>query len=388
MTVRKIIIIVFSFQVMLNITRPLVTLFANDLGASTLDVGMLTASYSFFPLILAIYAGRFADRFGDKVPIVGGVIGGMTGLVVPYCFPSMWALYASQVIIGISHIFTHVSLQNLLGHVSTKETRDHNYSIFSLFIALSNFIGPIAGGYLAEHYSYAIAYIVSAVIGIVPILFTFTMPAIARKKEAEEASAAREEEKSSTFGLLKIPVIRNAIATSALVLYSRDIFVAYFPLYALEIGMSNSRIGWVVALQGLAMIPVRLFLAKATKKWGREPVLLASILLAGATFALVPVTGDFYVLLTLSTLMGVGLGVGQPLSLSTTFNASPKNKTGEIMGLRLAVNRLSQLIAPLFFGIVGNWLGVASVFYVSGAFLLGGSYMAKPSKNGSDSGRE
>ncbi|USG68352.1 MFS transporter [Brevibacillus ruminantium] len=87
----------------------------------------------------------------------------------------------------------------------------------------------------------------------------------------------------------------------------------------------------------------------------------------------------------LSCLMGVGLGCGQPISMTTTYNASPKARTGEVLGIRLMTNRLSQLIAPVFFGAVGGWIGVVSVFYVSGAFLIGGAFVMKPRKHSEES---
>jgi MFS family permease len=73
--------------------------------------------------------------------------------------------------------------------------------------------------------------------------------------------------------------------------------------------------------------------------------------------------------------MGLGLGCGQPLSISTTYSASPKDRTGEVLGLRLAVNRFSQLVAPVFFGGLGAFGGLVLVFYVSGVFLMGGAWL-------------
>jgi MFS family permease len=115
---------------------------------------------------------------------------------------------------------------------------------------------------------------------------------------------------------------------SALVLYSKDIYVAYFPLYAASQHISDSKIGWIIALQGLAMVPVRFFLARLTSWMGREKLLLLSILLAGIAFAMIPFTSNILVLMFLSIPMGAGLGCGQPLSMTTIYNASPNAKTG------------------------------------------------------------
>jgi MFS family permease len=371
MILRTVILIVLGFQIMLNLTRPITSLFASNLGASTAEIGILTATYAFFPLVFAIHIGKIADYVGDRLPVILGTFGMVIGVSLPFCFPVMWSLYVSQAVVGVSQIFINISLQNVIGKAATKDNRDHYFSMFSMAVALGGVFGPVTGGYLAQHFSYSFAFLISAIVGFIPIIFSFFIPNIIREKEA------LDHRNGSPFELLKIPMLRKALASSALVLYSRDIFVAYFPLFASQIGMSNSTIGWIITIQGLTMVSVRLFLSKLTGRIGRSQVLLVSILLAGVSFLLVPLTGHVILLGLLSALMGAGLGCGQPLSMTTTYNASPKTKTGEVLGLRLASNRLSQMLAPLIFGVVGSWAGLASVFVISGTFLIGGAFLTR-----------
>ncbi|MFD2215536.1 MFS transporter [Metabacillus endolithicus] len=374
MVLRSVLLIVLGFQVALNLTRPIITLYASEMGATTFEIGILTAAFAFFPLIFAIQAGRIADKIGDRLPVLFGLIGLAIGMFFPYLFHSIWALYVSQFIIGVSNVFIAVSLQNVLGNVSTNENRDQYFSMFGMAVASGQLIGPILGGYISEHYSYSIAFLTALIISLVPILLFNRIPVILKR------SIAKKESLKSSIGLLKEPALKKALISSALVLYSKDIFVAYFPLFAKQHNISNSSIGWIIALQGLAMIVVRFILPAVSKRLGRERVLWASIIIAGISFFLIPISDQIMILCFLSCLMGFGLGCGQPISMSTTYNASPKDRTGEVLGLRLSSNRLSQLIAPLFFGIIGTWLGVISVFIVSGMFLIGGSFFIRTGK--------
>ncbi|MDQ0876086.1 MFS family permease [Paenibacillus sp. V4I3] len=371
MVLRVVIIITIGFQVMLNITRPVVTLFASHLGANTFEIGMVTAFYAFFPLFFAIYAGKISDYVGDRLPIILGTVGMTVGMAFPFCYPSMWSLYTSQAIIGVSQLFINISLQNVLGNAATPKNRDQYFSIFSMAMSLGSVIGPVVGGYLVEHFSYTFAFLVSMFTGLIPIAISFFIPVIIRKNEQSDHAF------SGSMSLLKIPILRKALVSSALVLYSRDIFVAYFPLFAKQQNILPSVIGWIIAIQGISMVAVRFFLPKLIIIFGRNRILLASIFTAGISFFLVPFTSHFYFFCVLSALMGAGLGCGQPLSMTTTYNASPKMRTGEVLGLRLASNRLSQLIAPLFFGLVGSSVGLVSVFYVSSALLIGGAYLTR-----------
>ncbi len=371
-------VITFGFQTILNLTRPIVSLNAAELGASTLEIGLLTASFALLPLIFAIQAGKVADGIGDRLPILFGLIGMSIGLAFPYFFQTLWAFFVSQFIVGIANVFLVVSLQNILGHISTSENRDQYYSMFGMAVALGVLVGPVLGGYVAEHYSYSFVFLVSIFVSFIPILFSFKIPVILKREKVVKGTLL------SSIGLLKNPILKQALISSALVLYSRDIFVAYFPLFAKEHGISDSNIGWIIAVQGIAMMIIRFTLPMATKTFGQNKVLILSIVLAGFSFLCMPFTDHPFLLGLFSFIMGIGLGCGQPISMSITYSVSPKSRTGEILGLRLSTNRLSQLIAPIFFGIIGSWMGILSVFIVSATFLLGGSVYLGSSKKSVD----
>ncbi|WP_346207129.1 MFS transporter [Caldifermentibacillus hisashii] len=374
MVISMVLLIILFFQTVMNMTRAILSLFAIEMGASTFDIGMLTAVYAFFPLIFAIHAGRITDKVGDRLPVILGLLGVTVGMAFPVFLPSLLSLYISQLIVGVSAVFITVALQNLLGNVSDEHNRDRNYSYFGMSVAFGSMIGPIVAGYMGESFSFSSVFLSSIFLMIFPIFISLFIPVIKRQ---DKEKIYRFQ---SSVRLLKIPVLRNALISSALVLYSKDIFVAYFPIFAKEYDIPTSSIGWIIAIQGFAIILVRFFLNALTEKLGRDRVLIISVFIAGISFLFIPFTENIFILGALSALIGLGLGCGQPLSMTTTFNASPKSRTGEVLGLRLASNRLSQLIAPAFFGLVGSWLGIFSVFFISGTFLIGGLFAIKPHK--------
>ena len=375
MVLRNVLLIVLGFQIVVNATRPIITLSAYEMNASMLEIGILTASFAILPLLIAIKAGKIADAIGDRLPVILGLIGMAIGMLVPYLFESIGSLYVSQIFVGTSHVFIAVSLQNVLGNDATKENRDYFFSMFALAVAAGAFVGPVMGGYLSEHFSYSGGFLVSMIICILLVGIAFYIPVVVKEQPSENVGMR------SSLKLVRDPLIQKALFSSALVLYSKDIFVAYFPLYGTEIGISTSTIGWILSIQGLAMMIVRFVLPELLRWIGREVVLFSSILLAGSSFLIFSLSDSVILFCIFSCLMGFGLGCGQPISMTTTYNASPKSRTGEVLGIRLMTNRLSHFIAPVFFGAVGGWIGVVSVFYVSGAFLIGGAFVMKPRKN-------
>lgn len=376
MVVRTVVLIALTYQIMINITRPIVSLYADHMGASMAEVGYLAATYAFFPLLLAIPIGKISDRIGDRLPTILGTIGVAIGIFVPFLFESMWALYVSQALVGISQIFINVNLQNMIGTLSTVEHRDRNYSRFSLGVAVGSLIGPVMGGYLADHFTYSTAYLAATAIGIVPIILAVSLPLLIRKRRTTEIPSKGQ----SSFNLLKNKQLRKALVASSLVLYSRDIYVAYFPLYATDLGYSISTIGWILTVMGLASVVVRSALPMLINQLGRERVLMMTLSLAGIAYLTIPIFNHIIIFYIIAALMGIGLGCGQPLSMTTIYNASPASRKAEALGLRLATNRFSQVIAPLLFGSIGTLVGLAPVFYLSGLFLIGGSYLTRDGK--------
>jgi MFS family permease len=210
---RTAIVITLFIQTIINMTRPVITLYASELGASTLEIGLLTATFAFFPLILAIQAGKLADKLGDRIPILIGVIAVIVSMAFPYFFPSMWSLYVSQIFIGIASIFIPVPLQNLLGNSANKTNRDHYFSMLGMAVAAGALIGPIIGGYITEYISYSFSFLLSMLVGIIPIVFVFFLPATKRHVIADGAGAL------SSIKLLQNPMLQKALFSSALVLY-------------------------------------------------------------------------------------------------------------------------------------------------------------------------
>ena len=77
-------------------------------------------------------------------------------------------------------------------------------------------------------------------------------------------------------------------------------------------------------------------------------------------------------------ILGLGVGSGQPMSMSLIYALAPSGRTSEAAGLRVMVNNVAHLFIPLFFGSVGAAFGFVPVF-VSNAVMLaaGGAFMRR-----------
>src|SRR4051812_35224424 len=123
-----------------------VSLYALELGAGSLAVGVLAALFATFPLLLAVHAGRISDRFGVRYQMLLGGATMAIALGVPAIFPKLMALFACATLMGLGHIFFHVSVHNLVGSLGVAD-RTRNFATFSLGSSIAAFIGPSLAGF-------------------------------------------------------------------------------------------------------------------------------------------------------------------------------------------------------------------------------------------------
>src|SRR6185503_20260030 len=88
-------------------------------------------------------------------------------LAVPWLFPGLESLFVSAALLGGAYVFYHVSIQSMVGALSTEATRARNFANFSLIATVPYFIGPLLTGWLIERGGHASAYLALAILPVV-----------------------------------------------------------------------------------------------------------------------------------------------------------------------------------------------------------------------------
>jgi MFS family permease len=348
-----------------------VSLSALAIGASPLQVGVLAALFAAFPLILAVYAGKISDRIGVKHPMILGALVMGLGMLVPLALGGLLGLLVCSALIGLGHIFFHVSVHNLIGSYGDGEARTRNFATFSLGASISAFLGPSVTGFSIDGWGFHPTFVLLAAIAAIPVLILTFHPRLIPARQAHTRPEA-----SGSLALLANAGLRRTLIMSGVTLTGIELFTFYFPVYGRAVGLSASAIGMVMATYAIAAFIVRLGMHKATQRMGEIGVLTASLFIAGATYLLVPLFSQAPLLAAVAFLLGIGLGCAQPLTILLTYNHAPRGRSGEALGLRLTVNKLTQIAVPVIFGGLGSAFGLVPVFWANGAFLLAGGFVS------------
>jgi MFS family permease len=355
--------------------RVVSTLYALELGARPFDIGLLLSTYGLFPLLLAVYAGRVSDAYGVRGPLVGGVVVSAMGVMLPFFWPTYTGLFAGAALSSTGFIFVQVGMQSLTGSLATGRQRTKNINSYALIVSLADLLGPVFAGFLIDYDGHVRTYLwlglfnVAAVMGLLWLLPRLPSP-----------RAAADVVRRRMIDLLHIPDLRRIMLTSAVVMTGLDLFQLYMPLYGHAIGLSASAIGMTLGAYAAAGFVTRALIPLLVRRYTEQRIMAYSLFLAAVAFVAIPFFTNGLVLGVICFVLGLGMGLGQPLAVILTYNYSPPGRAGEALGLRIAINNSMHVVAPTTFGAIGSLLGLAPVFWVTAAFLVLGAHFSGPRK--------
>lgn len=347
-------------------SRLVTSLFALKLGANPFEVGVLAGLYAFLSLLLAIEAGKACDQYGPVRLMILGAVLSTVSLVIAWWFESLNALYVAAALSGGGFIVFNVSVQSLVALMSDPKTRSRNFSVLSQGYSVSTLVAPLVGGFAIDYLGPVTTYLVFALIAAIPAL---ALP-LMRRLQGFKVEAGGEQQRSSVLELFRDRPLRASFFSSGLVVTGWDLYTFYLPVYGHDIGMSAAVIGAVLAVFGAAAFVVRYFLPPLVARLTEQGLLAWAMVIASATFVVVPFFTNVYALCLLSVVLGMTLGLGQPLSMMITYARSPAARAGEANGVRLMVNHFTHFIVPIASGAIGTAFGVGPVFWIN-ALCLG-----------------
>jgi MFS family permease len=325
-------------------------------------LGLIGAGFALVPVLLALPVGRLVNRLGERrLMLAGSLVTVAASLVFLFGSGSITGLLLANAILGAGHLGCVISHQALVANGSAASRLDTMFGYYTFSASLGQAVGPLLISTLAGSAvqpETARMFLAGTVMSAALVLLAgFTVPAAA----GQGRSLAFGEDAGSITQLLRTPGLLRALATSAVIVSAVDLIVVYLPAFGAERGLSAGLVGVLLTVRALFSMASRVLLGRMSSAFGRTRLMVASILVSagalGAVTIPMPVWGLFIVLAA----MGLGLGIGQPLTISWLIEQTPPRQRGVALSLRLGGNRIGQLSVPSVMGLLAAGLGAAGV---------------------------
>ncbi len=354
-------------------------------GYSPAAVGVLLALFALTQVFLALPAGRFTDRHGLKRPFGYSVMAAVTGAGAAVVFPVFPVLCLAALLTGGATGASLISLQRHVGRAASGPLQLRRvFSWLSIGPAVSNFLGPFTAGLLIDHAGsvpgsltgYRAAFFLMAVL---PMASWFL---VRRTRELPPVMTASGGTRPKAWDLLREPMFRRLMLVNWFLSSCWDVHTFVVPVLGFERGISASVIGSILGAFALAAACIRMLLPLLAAHLREWRVLAGAMLATAVLFGVYPFMRSAPGMVVCSVLLGFALGTVQPMIMSMLHQITPEARHGEALGLRLMTINASSVLMPMLFGFAGAVIGIAGVFWATGALVGAGSRAAWLLKGG------
>lgn len=314
---------------------------AGPLTGGNIAVGLVVGAFSLSALVLRPWAGRLVDRRGRAVAMAGGGIVFASSVAAYGWAGSVEALAALRLLTGVGDAFFFVGALTAMTDLAPVERRGEAISLFSLSLYVGLAVGPPLGELLFGAGGSNTVWLVAAGSALIAVLL-----ALGVGETRTEAGGDDDP------GVMRL-VPRAAVVPAALLLalvWGMAGFLAFVPLYALDLGLSGAGFllfgfaGIVVVIRGAgARIPDRLGAARSVR-----------VALLCCTIGLAAIGGSRSTagLLAGTAVLGVGIALGTPAIMMLALERAPAAERGAVMGTVSMSIDLATGLGPASFGLV------------------------------------
>ncbi|SLM28509.1 Permease of the major facilitator superfamily [Desulfamplus magnetovallimortis] len=361
--------IIFSTVTGVGIVVPLLPIYANDLGASGIYVGLIFGSFSFSRTILLPYFGSLSDKKGRRPFIFIGLAGYVVVSVAFIITSSVSSLIIIRFVQGIASSMIMPVVQAYVGEITPEGREGYSMSLFNMSMFSSLSLGPIMGGIIHDIWSLDAAFACMGILsfigmGLCILFLPPTDQEFIKHRDRPPIPWHLIAREPKLFGLFSYRFSYTACI---------GIIWCFLPIFAQSRvpELSGSSTGILVMLgvfiSGILQLPMG-YLADRMNK--TILVVTGGIICAVSMLMIYTSTSYFNLLLAVSV-FGIGGGISMPsLMALTVIHGNEKGAMGSVMSIVTVAHSLGMMAGSMGAGFAMDYFSLDVVF-PCGTLLMG-----------------
>jgi MFS family permease len=370
-------IALISFATLLGtgIIVPLIPVYASTLGATGLQIGFVLAGYSITRALILPAIGRLSDQRGRKPFIVIGLVI-YTVLSLAYIMAdNITTLIVVRLLHGIGAGMTTPIARAYVGDLAPEGEESTWMGYFNTSFLAGLGMGPIMGGYLADHFGIEGAFIGLGVISFIALLGGIIfLPNIKNEKNINRPRPSyRKMLGSEAFrGLFIYRIVESA---------GRRGWYSFLPVLAgIHLGLPASQIGWIIAANAITSSLLQSFTGRAVDRY---KINKRAIIIGSSIFQLVYIIGTpligatwgFWGLMALTSIAGIRVAFTSPANSALIIVEGRKYGMGSTMALMATAMSIGMAVGPILAGWSYDLFGsnIDAPYYAAAAVVVMGT---------------
>lgn len=352
----------------LGIVVPLLPVYAEDLGASGIAIGLMVAGFSISRGLLQPFVGGFSDKHGRKQFLVGGlVVYAVVGLLFPLA-TTVEHLVAIRILHGVGAAMIAPIAMSYVGDLAPPEEEGRYMGMFNIALFSGIGMGPVIGGVFKDSLGFNSAfYAMSASSAIAFAILLIQLPSEAGQERPVRPPIFTTMRRMAG-NLRVLGVLLSRMSTMIIVVPT----FAFLPILMTDImDASGTEIGIVIASRTLVNATLQVPAGHVVDRSNKVTTLVAGSLVVVAATMAISVADSFWQLIAIFVVMGAGEAFVWPTLGALAMIEGRTYGQGSMMGVFNMAMSAGIFVGSIGAGVISDSAGVRYTFpAVAGVLLI------------------
>jgi len=378
-----------------NASSPFLPVFLTRMGATNVQVGLLSSMPGVTGLLLALVVGRFLQARSNIVPwfstarllVISAYA--LTGLA-PFLVPREYVVLAVLIIWAaatLPQIMVNVGFSVVMNSVAGPEGRfdlmSRRWSILGFTTAITVALAGQVLDRIIEPLNYQVVFLALSVGGLISYYFSSRIQLLDQQTPLPENQGSIRARLRGYLELVRHePAFISFTLKRFVYLSGITLAAPLFPLYFVrELDAPDSWIGLVSTAQTAVLLVGYPLWARLSRRYGSRFVLLASTLVVALYPGLIALTRDQTLIIGLAALAGIFQAGMDLVFFDALMRTIPPQYSATFVSLAQSIQYLAAIIAPMLGTFLAAETSIATALLISaGLRLVGFLLFALPFK--------
>ena len=325
-----------------------------NLGANSVELGILYAVMSLVAALTLFIAGMLADKYDRKKIMIAGWLAWLPAPII-FSTAKNWV----QALPGMVLWGFWLGGPTSTAYIVTSADKDRLSVTFMAISSAWSFgyiFSPAIGGYLAKNVGYNVVFHSAAVLyALAALILAFISSQRAKPNNAENFV----EERLSFRSIIKSRRILVFSAFFASIMFAMMLFRPFVPSFLAEkYYYQESEIGLFGSISFFGSAVLGIMLGKVGDKWRKAYALAASLILCSFSLMLLLLFGDFYILAFALFLTGGSYMIWSLMS-AIIGPSAPESSRARWVAIPQTISMFISVLAPY----IGGFLYAVSPYF-------------------------
>lgn len=368
---------VFVATLGISMVSPLLPVYAKQLGATGVWIGLTFSIFALTQTIFGPFSGRLSDRFGRKPFIVAGLTLYMVAALGYLTANSFVQVMAFRALSGVGTSLIFSVARAYIGDMVPRGFEGRWFGFFATADIIGFGTGPLIAGALREAFGFDSVFVAMALLMASSAAIVFVLlPVRAPRIRVRADQGPEEEPETPSVGLWQALHHRLVLALTLNMGFTSLSFGATFSFLAVrlenDLGVTPALVGVAFAMQNLSSGIAQPIMGRVVDAGDRRLIVAVGIFVSSTLLASLGLAGELWLVIVLLLLAGVGQAISWVSTSALQVVAGRRVGMGSVLGLGSAGNGIGILFGSVVGGLIVDLFSISAAFFFAGGVMLAG----------------